>query len=177
MTMSVKRLLIGVPTALLVGVGALYAAIVHSMFDDDPAMLLACMEVDAPWRAWTCEQVLRRAALTPETVTELNRRGGALFPVLTDDLGKAEEMLVLFLSRGVDVNAGDQEAQNWTALHSFASDGDGQRAGLLLEHGARVGVRATNGLTPLDVARKAQARRPDDPRMAEMIHLLEAAER
>jgi len=147
------------------------------MLDDDPVNLLACMNVEAGWLAWSCEQVLRHAALTPETVTELNRRGGALFPVLMDDLGKAEDMLVLFLSRGVDVNAGDQEAQDWTALHSFASDGDRQRAGLLLEHGARVDVRATNGLTPLDVARKAQARRPDDPRTAEMIRLLKAAGR
>jgi len=177
MTMSAKRLLIWVSTALLLGVGALYAAIVHSMLDDDPAMLLACMEVDAPWRGWTCEQVLRRAALTPDQVAELNRRGGALFPVMTKDARKAEDMLALFLARGVDVNAGDEEAEGLTALHAMAGEGNLQRVRLLLAYGARPGVRAAGGLTPLDFARMQLSRRPDDRGAAEVIRLLEAAER
>jgi hypothetical protein len=177
MTKTVKQPLVAVSAALLLGAAALYAAIIHSMLDDDPTMLLACMEVDARWRGWTCEQVLRHATLTPQQVGELNRRGGVSFPMMMEHAGKAEEMLELFLARGVDINAGNQEAQNWTALHSRASESNADRARLLLKHGARADVRTLGGIRPLDIARKAQKRHPDNPAATEMIDLLEAEER
>jgi len=41
-----------------------------------------------------------------------------LYPVLSRDLAVAEELLRLFLSRGVDINAGNASMRNWTALPS-----------------------------------------------------------
>lgn len=67
-------------------------------------------------------------------------------------------------------------SSNWTALHSMGSESNVERARLLLKHGAHADVRTVGGLTPLDIARKAQKGHPDDP-AAEMIRLLEAAER
>ena len=58
----------------------------------------------------------------------------------------------LLLERGVDPNARQQ--LDYTALHGAASRGDVEMAKLLLAHGAARDARATDGMTPSDVARK-----------------------
>jgi ankyrin repeat protein len=89
----------------------------------------------------------------------------------------SEEMFALFLARGVDINAGDPRAKNWTALHTVASEGNVARARLLLKHGARTDVRDQDGRTPLDIARSMLQKHPADPASAEMVQLLEVVER
>lgn len=158
----------------LVLVGGLYASLVYALIEDEPAQLLACMRSEEPWQAWTCEQVLRRVALTPENVAELNQQGGALYPALMEDPGKAEEMLELFLASGVDIDAGHKLARGRTALHSAASDADIGRIRLLLEHGASPDVRDQDGRTPLDVARLMSAKFPAESKRAEVVRYLEA---
>lgn len=175
--MTLRRQLFLALGAPALALAVLYGIIVRSLLDDDPTLLLACMEADAAWRAWTCEQVLRYAALDDVRVSALNRRGGASLPLMMADSRKAREILGLFVARGIDVNAGNEEAQGWTALHGMASEGKVERARWLLQQGARPDVRTQSGLTPLDIARKAQQRHPSSPSAAEMIGLLEAAER
>ena len=48
---------------------------------------------------------------------------------------------------------------------------------MLLKHGARTDLRDKSGMTPLDFARRILKKRPGDPSAAEMVRLLEAANR
>lgn len=174
MNKRLKRVLAWGSATIVIILGGLYAELVREMLHYDPNLLLGCMEADSALHGWTCEQVLRHSALTPDTVAELNRQGGALHPALLQDTRKAEEMLALFVSRGVDINAGNRDAKNLTALHRLVQDSNVARAKLLLKFGARTDVRTESGLLPVDLARSEQQKRPDDPAANEMVRLLEA---
>lgn len=172
-----KRVLAWGTAAIILGISSLYVATVHYLLDTEPGLLLSCVDVDVPWRAWTCKQVLRYASLTPKQVRDLNTKAGALYPASMDDPKEAEEMLTLFLSRGVDINARHQQAKGWTALHTVATVDPPARVALLLKHGAHTDIRDDDGRTPLDLARRMLQKYPDDPNLPETIRLLEAAER
>jgi len=58
----------------------------------------------------------------------------------------------LLLERGADPNKKQQ--MDYTALHGAAGRGDIEMAKLLLAHGADRQARGTDGMTPVDVARK-----------------------
>lgn len=162
--------------ALAVGILALYAAVVRSTMNESPVSLLACMEVEASWRAWTCEKVLRHASLTDEQVRQLNQEAGLRFPLSMESPRHVEEMFELFIDRGVDINARDQETKGWTALHGTSIGDSSDKVAILLRHGARVDLRDSDGRTPLDLARLAQQRHPANPNIAETIRLLEEAQ-
>jgi hypothetical protein len=174
---TLKKVLVWSIATVVFGFAGLYAAIVYSTLDRDPGLLLSCVNVSVPWSAWTCKQVLRHASLTPEQVRDLNAEAGALYPVLMDDKKEAEEMLALFLSRGVDINAGHQQTKGWTALHLVSMGDPPANVALLLKHGARIDIRDEDGMTPLDLARHMQQKYPNNPNLPETIRLLEAAER
>jgi hypothetical protein len=153
----------------------LYAELIREMSTYDPFFLVPCVDQEAAWRAWTCKQVLRYGSLRPDQVAQLNRQGGALFPVLMKEPAAAEEMLTLFVERGVDINAGDRwfTAKGRTALQSMALDGKPDRIDMLLRHGARVDVRDAAGLTALDLARHMKTKFPNEPSRAKVVQLLE----
>ena len=153
--------------------GGIYAAIVYTTLDEDPIALISCIDANARWRAWTCKQALRYASFTPDQLSELNSRAGAQYPVMMDDPTEAEEILAIFLSRGVDINAVNQQANGWTALHIVVGD-QPEKVDLLLKHGARTDIRDQDGRTPLELARYAQQRRPNNPYLPETIRRLEA---
>jgi Ankyrin repeats (3 copies) len=175
--MKLKRAIAWAVAALALALVALYGVVVYHLLDDDPVSLVACVKVEAGWLAWSCKQVLRHASLTPEQVHELNTRAGAAAPVSLLRSAEAEDMLTLFLARGVNINAPDRQAHDWTALHGFAANGDIAAAKLVLKHGARTDVRDKEGRTPLDVARGARQKFPNNPNHEEMLRLLEAAQR
>jgi Ankyrin repeats (3 copies) len=177
MIRSVRKAFAWTIAAAVVAIAMLYGAVVYYMLDDEPTLLLGCMEADARWRAWTCKQVLRFATLTPARVRELNEQAGAAFPASLQDPMEADELLTLFLASGVDINAPDRRAHDWTALHGFASSGDIAATKLILKHGARTDVRDKDGKSPLDVARRAREKFPNDPKYEEMVRLLETAQR
>lgn len=62
------------------------------------------------------------------------------------------ETMRMLLERGADANARQQ--LEYTALHGAASRGDVEMAKLLLAHGAERDAKASDGMTPADVARK-----------------------
>ena len=61
------------------------------------------------------------------------------------------ETMRVLLERGADANAKQQ--MDYTALHGAASRGDIEMGRLLLAHGAERHPKATDGMTPADVAR------------------------
>ncbi len=119
--------------------------------------------------------MLRHGRFKPKHVEALNRVAGVKFAIALEDLDAAEKMLLLFMARGVDINAVDELARNWTALYSVVADGDTARIHMLLRHGARVDVRDTGGMTPLDFARRLQEKYPNEPNRAEVVRILEEA--
>lgn len=178
MTMKLKRAILWGVGALAVATVALYAEWVREMTHHDPFMLVACVGEGSTVRAWTCKQVISRVDWTPDQVAQLNRQAGIEFAAQIDDDATAKEMVSLFLNRGVDINAGDWHfvGKGRTALQTLASVGNVQRVKLLLDHGARVDVKDADGVTALDMARKAQQKHPNEPNRIEIVHLLEAAE-
>jgi hypothetical protein len=171
--MTTQRKLAWAGVAVLVVVAGLYAELVRETRAHDPALLLACADVDYPWSAWTCKQVLLHDSLRPEQVAALNADAGARLPIQMKDPAEAEAMLSLFLSRGVDINAVATNSR--TALHDAAIAGAVGEVALLLKHGARTDVRDADGHTALDFARQIQQQHPSEPNRAEVVRLLEQA--
>ncbi len=174
--MRLKRIAAWGIGIVVVGAIGLYGVLVFETRRHAPSYLLSCMEGDPPLLAWTCKQVLLHDTLGPDQVEQLNREGGVLYPVMMENLVTAEEMLALFIARGVDVNAGDQNSiGGWTALHIMVSDGDVERVRMLLRHGARPDIRHKESVTPLDYARQMQQKYPNEPNRAEVVRILEEA--
>lgn len=168
------QILIWGSIATVAGSAVLYSALLHSLSINRPTSLLACMDTEAHWYAWTCEQVLRHTSFTPAQVNEFNANAGARFAIAMNDPVKAEEMLSLLLARGVDINAGDEKTEGWTALHGAVAGREVNNVELLLKYGARPDSREKNGLTPLDFARRIQRKYSSDPATAEVVRMLEA---
>jgi len=158
---------------ILAAVLGIYGWMVIETRKQSPLLLLSCIDSEPAILAWTCKQVLVRDSLRPQQVAQLNQEGGALYPVLSKDLAVAEEMLRLFLSRGVDINAGDASMRNWTALYSTVGSSDLERTKILLRHGAKADVRDIEGITPLDSARRLQQMYPNETNRLEIIRVLE----
>ncbi|MEW5756759.1 MAG: ankyrin repeat domain-containing protein [Pseudomonadota bacterium] len=157
------------------GAISLYGVLVIETRRYDPSLLISCLRVNPPLAAWTCKQVLLHDDFKQEHVEELNRVAGVKFALALEDLETAEKMLLLFLARGVDINAVDEGARNWTALYVMIADNDIARIQILLRHGARLDVRDTGGMTPLDFARRLQEKYPNEPQRAEVVRILEEA--
>ncbi len=175
--MTTRRKFAWVVVVVLVVAVGLYAELVRETTHHEPPLLLACAEVDYPWTAWTCKQVLLHDSLRPDQVAELNSNAGARLPVQIKDPALAEEMLSLFLSRGVDINAGSKHFKGRTALHDAAISGAISEVNLLLKHGARLDVRDETGDSPLDYAIMLLRKFPNQPNRAEVVRLLEEAEK
>ncbi len=173
--MNMKRAIRWGVGLIAVAVIGLYGEYVREKLLLSPSLLLACADVEREPGAWTCRQILLRRTFTTEEIAQLNRDGGALFPVLAENPALAEEMLALFIERGVDVNAGEEKVRHWTALHAMAIEGDLARVQLLLRHGARADLQDSNGMTALDFARKKLEELPSDPGRKEIVRLLEEA--
>ncbi|HYD60724.1 MAG TPA: ankyrin repeat domain-containing protein [Noviherbaspirillum sp.] len=161
--------LLGVVTCAL---AVLYGSIAFSMTKQSPVLLLACMETEVPWRAWTCEQVLRHVTLSEEQVFVLNRQAGARLPAALARPKLAERMLKAFLAHGVDINARDVETRGWTALHGFVAGRSPDKVALLLKYGASVKVADEDGMTPIDLARRLSKDYPGDASIAVIVSLL-----
>jgi hypothetical protein len=167
----------GVGVLVVVAVG-LYGEFVRETTNFSPTLLLGCADVEWPLAAWTCKQVLLHRDFSPGEVAELNREGAAAFPVSSKNPAFADEMLSLFIARGVDVNAVDEQSKaGWTALHMTVSSGNVAGVKLLLRHGARPDIKNRIGVTPLDYARQWQQKFPADQNHAEVVRLLEEAEK
>jgi ankyrin repeat protein len=160
---------------LVVAVG-LFGELVRETAQMPPTLLLGCADGEGAVQSWTCRQVLLHRTFTAEEVAELNRGGAAAYPMAVKDPALAKEMLSLLLSRGVDINAGDEYSRGgWTALDQMVSSGDLDRVKLLLQHGAQVDVKNKAGVSALDLARRWQQRYPDQSNRAEIVKVLEAA--
>jgi hypothetical protein len=171
--MSKARLASAGMGLILVAVLGIYGWMILETRKHSPLHLLSCIDSEPAIVAWTCKRVLVHDSLRPNQVKQLNQEAGALYPVLSKDLAVAEEMLRLFLSRGVDINAGDASMRNWTALYSTVGSSDLERTKILLRHGAKADVRDIEGITPLDSARRLQQMYPNETNRLEIIRVLE----
>lgn len=174
MTAATRKLIVPFAALVTVTLAAMYGSIVHSMTQQSPALLLACTEVEATWRAWTCEQVLRHVALSEERVGELNLQAGARLPTGLAQPEMAERMLTVFLSHGVDINARDVDTRGWTALHGFVAERSPDKVALLLKHGASIDVADATGMTPIELAYRLRRDSPGDANIAAIISHLGA---
>jgi hypothetical protein len=158
---------------LVAGIGVLawYSVELYRM---GPRYLVACYDGPPDLVGLMCKEVLIHARLDDEGVSELNKESGALYAVSLKDPAAAQEMLALFISKGVDVNAGHERSAKRTALHSVVAGGEVERVDMLLRHGARPDIKDANGSTPLDEARGFVQRMPSE-RRAEIVKLLEGA--
>jgi ankyrin repeat protein len=173
MTIAIRTRIVPIVGLVTFAVVVLYGSIAISMTKQSPVLLLACMETEARWRAWTCEQVLRQVALSAEQVVELNRQAGVRLPVALAEPELAERMLNVFLAHGVDINARDVDTRGWTALHGFVAGRAADKVALLLKHGASVKVADADGMTPVDLARRLNKDHPGDAQIAVIVSLLE----
>lgn len=160
---------------LIVLFGAVVAGkAVHEISQNSISRLLVCYDMSPAPIAWTCKQVLTQKLKSSEIVSELNKSGSVLYPLLMTDEARGREMLQLLLSNGVDINAVDSAVQvGWTALHIVAMDTRLWPVEALLEAGADQAAKDAEGMTPLDRAREVQTKRPH-PGRANIIAQLEA---
>jgi ankyrin repeat protein len=176
--MRPKRAIAWGAGVVVVTVTGLYGELVRETSNFSPPLLLACADVEMELPAWTCKQVLMHRSFPAKEVSELNRMAAAAYPVSAKDTELAEEVLSLFIVRGVDINAIDEGSKaGWSALHSMAVEGNPERIKMLLRHGARPDLRNRAGMTPLDYARQEQGKFPKETKYAEVVRLLEEAEK
>lgn len=157
---------------LLCAIG-LYAVFAAQTWKASPLFLLSCMKVEPPVAAWTCHQALFYRAFQSEEIAQLNRQAGARYAFDLPKQEDAEKALALFISHGVDINAGDENANNWTALHGMIAERRIESIRTLLRHGARTDVPDSNNMTALEFARSQVLKHPDDPVRVEIVKLLE----
>jgi hypothetical protein len=145
-----------------------YAAFFYSTLKEVPLNLRICMETsEYPyWMSWTCKQVLFHPAWNSSHVDDADESEGSQLK------RKSEQLLRLFMARGVNINSRNARLYGRTALHSAAMGTHLHQAQLLLKYGARADLMDTQGQTPLDIARHVQAQKPSDPNAAEMVRLL-----
>lgn len=174
MMVAIRKLIVPFAALVTVTLAVMYGSIVHSMTKQSPSLLLACVETEANWRAWTCEQVLRHVALSEEQIGELNLQAGARLPAGLAQPEMAERMLTVFLANGVDINARDLDTRGWTALHGFVAERAPDKVALLLKHGASIQVADAAGMTPIDLAQRLSRDYPGDANIAAIISLLGA---
>lgn len=174
--MNLKRTICWAIGIAVVASIAAYGEFARRTWQRDPSFLLACAEVDTLLASWTCKQALLHSTWNAEQLDSLNHSAGASIPVLMESSALAEEMLVLFIARGVDVNAVSQDGSSaWTALHGMVLEGNIERVRMLLKHGARVDIQSKTGLTALDFSRQLEKKYPDDQKRREIVALLEDA--
>ena len=174
--MNLKRTICWAIGIAVVASIAAYGEFARRTWQRDPSFLLACAEVDTLLASWTCKQALLHSTWNAEQLDSLNHSAGASLPVLMENSALAEEMLVLFIARGVDVNAVSQDGSSaWTALHGMILEGNIERVRMLLKHGARVDIQSKTGLTALDFSRQLEKKYPDDQKRREIVALLEDA--
>lgn len=172
MAKKTGKIIIGIIVLLLIAISVFYAAYISALKNEEPLSLLVCIDTKPSIISWTCEQALKSSGLKPEQVKRLNEEAGARYPLTLKDEKKAEEILTLFLAKGVDINAGDIRASNLTALHVASVEHDVKKAELLIKHGAKLDVKDANGRTPLDFVRSMQQKHPKENH-SEMIQFLE----
>ena len=174
--MKLKRTIYWAIGIAVVASIAAYGEFARRTWQRDPSFLLACAEVDTLLASWTCKQALLHSTWNAEQVDSLNHSAGASLPVLMENSALAEEMLVLFIARGVDVNAVSQDGSSaWTALHGMILEGNIERVRMLLKHGARVDIQSKTGLTALDFSHQLEKKYPDEQKRREIVALLEGA--
>ena len=164
-------------TAVAVSLFGACAYAVHDLRSEDMVTLQVCVEKYPQPAAWICEQALFSQHPTPQELTELSQRAGALFAVHQTEEEHARRFLKHYIAAGVDVNAVDKRhALGWTALHSMVLDPDVSAVRVLIEHGASASIPDAKGQTALDLARGLHAKDPS-PTRAEVVRLLEQAEK
>lgn len=173
--MKIARLAMWLLGLILLGAIGLYTVFAAQTWKASPLFLLSCMKVDPPVAAWTCRQALFHRTFQPDELVQLNRQAGARYPLDLPEADDAEKTLALFITQGVDINAGDENANNWTALHGMIAEGSIENIRILLRHGARTDVPDSNNITALDFARMQVLKYPGDPARVEVVKLLEGA--
>jgi hypothetical protein len=185
MRFRLKHLASGFIAAITLICIGVYVAAFHSTMQQPPDFLAACVkysqkEYFANMWHWTCKQVLFHATWNPEHVRELNQDAGVRYAFRlqesknSQETEESEELLKLFIARGVNINAPNIRARDFTALHEAVLFSDFTATKLLLQYGARTDLRDTNGQTPLDWARRMQLKKLNEPKAAEVVRLLES---
>lgn len=177
MGMNWKRKLAGTAGFLGAAIAGLYGYWVWALADRGPIMLIACLESDPGFVAWHCRCLLQHVPLQADHVRELNLAAGVRFAVAIKDPALASYVAASFIRQGVDINAPDVHygPKGFTALHGAAVGAELEEARVLLELGARSDVQDAEGRTPLDIARAAARRHPNEVRRSDMVALLERA--
>lgn len=175
MTTRTNRFIKWGAIAVMVVVAGAYAEFLREAMQYSPAALVVCSDGRFTVLNWTCKQILKHHALTPETVAELNEDAGSRLTLYMRDRAASEEMLMIFLGRGVDINAPNKAVRNWTALFGAVIGHEPFRVEMLLRHGARVDIQDADGMTALNYARRELDKEPADAGRVEIVRLLEAA--
>jgi len=146
--------------ALIIGYVGLSAYVVSRQ---DIESLLVCAEqggLKIPYAKSICRAYLSAARGTPDDIEALQRGVGATFVVQgSASSEEKEQLLVLLISKGLDVNHIDMRGS--TPLHAAVLAGAEDEVDLLLNHGARIDLKdAATGLTAPELALKLQVDHP-----------------
>ncbi len=138
---------------------ALFATAANDARKLTPLELIHCADDPMPVFRWICEQFVLHHDLTSAEVVRLNQEAGAYYVSGLKDAQRAEAILKRWLAQGVQINAQAETVRSqYTALHVAASDGDVRGVELLLRHGADPPIKDATGLTPLEMAKRSDAR-------------------
>ena len=159
------------------GVGAFVGKAVYEVSQYGISELIGCYDMSPEPNAWMCKQVLAYKLQRTDNIAKLNQTSSALVPLMARNEAAGRELLQLFVEHGVDVNAVESGVQTgWTALHVMAMDTLLWPVEALLEAGANPTAKDSEGMTPLDRARKIQSEEPDPARI-KIIALFEAIQK
>lgn len=138
-------------------------------------LLCATGESDSAYPSGLCRAYMMAFRVTEQDVRDLERGAGLEF-ILNLSSQDKYNIADAFIAEGLDIDGVNHfSGKALTPLQAAVLYGDLRRVHYLIHNGAQVDLENIEGMTALDLARKAHKNNPQDQVMLEILNLLSQA--
>ena len=170
--MKSRHLKAGLAATVLIVVGGYLGLVLYSLTVMPVTELILCSSGEGGIRipSSLCEYYMKHYRGNAKDMQDL--AVGGLDPILNGESKKKYEIAAFFIAKGLDVNGINhyyyRKPDDLTPLHASVLYNDVERAKFLIDHGANPNIQSKtyNDMTPLEMAKAIQSKRPNEDRSA-----------